>query len=561
MKFVLKEYITLLKEDKELDALMIDLLFSINIIPISKPQKGRQYGVDISAVGIDPEDGKKKLFLIAVKQGNITRSNWDSGPVSVRQTLNEILDVYIPTILTKAQKSLPKKIILCTNGELEQTALVNWNSFINKHGERGATEFEFWGIDKISFLVDQHLIPEKLFPEELKTLFRKTLAFIDLPDYDMKHYYEAIENLFSKSHKSKKDIIKILRIVRVCFGVIIKWSVDIQNIKPALIASERTLLSTWNWLRKNNLLEENYAWDEYHILHQMKIKLGRDYFNKVREHFYVKHGLFQSGNQLEYSLTVWEHIGLLSSIALTEISEAEIYAEVQTEYSQTCYSNVNEYATALKGLIQYNPPSNYPEYDEHLIEISLALIVLFKSKEHEFASNWLRGIVSGLNDFYKIKKFIPLFRTDYEKLANIHMGNDISKPESSMLIPILMEWCVILNQLQSYELIKILVKENYPNVNLQIWFPDETSEDLLYHSDMSKRSGDTKCSIELYENMEEYRKEIIEERAMFFKEKDFSFFGTPFYYLGYLSSRHFRSNLFPIYWRQWVKLESTLLEL
>ena len=60
MNFLTSEYIALLKEDGELDALLIDVLISKGITPISKPQKGRQYGVDIAAIGKDV-DGKEKL--------------------------------------------------------------------------------------------------------------------------------------------------------------------------------------------------------------------------------------------------------------------------------------------------------------------------------------------------------------------------------------------------------------------------------------------------------------------------------------------------------------------
>ena len=116
MNFLTSEYLALLKEDGELDTLLIDILNSKGITPISKPQKGRQYGVDIAAIGKD-KDGVEKLFLITVKQGDIKRSTWDSGQNSVRQSLNEIRETYINTSLTTRQKKLPKIIILATNGK------------------------------------------------------------------------------------------------------------------------------------------------------------------------------------------------------------------------------------------------------------------------------------------------------------------------------------------------------------------------------------------------------------------------------------------------------------
>lgn len=552
MKFVLKEYLELLKEDGELDSLITDLLFSMNIIPISKPQRGRQFGVDISAIGID-SDGIKKVFLFAVKQGNITRNVWDSNPTSIRQTLNEILDVYIPKVLTKSQKALPQKIIVATNGVLEQTVQLNWNSYLDENSQSSKIEFDFWGIDKIAFHIDEYLLPEQIFPNDFKILLRKTLAFIDLADYDCNHYYSLLEKLFESKTVKKKEIVKVLRIVRVCFSVIHKWSKDTQNLKQSIIASERTLLLTWKWMRENDLLKNDYVLKEFYNIHSLKITIGREYFLKVREHLYVKHSLFKySRNQLEYSLTIWEQIGLLSSIALTEIAEGQIHLSTNKDYSSTCFSNVNEYVIGLKFLIVNNPPSKYPEYDEHLIEITLALILLHKAKEFEFAKNWIAGIITGLNDSFKLKNFIPLFRTDYEELANIHLGNGSSELHSSMLIPVLAEWSVILNEKGLYDLVKKLVSENYPQIDLQIWFPDSTSEDFLYTTNMSRKSGHTKCSIELYNDFEKYKTEMLKEKTLFYDEKEFTILSNYFYYLGYLSSRHYRSNLLPLYWREFL---------
>lgn len=113
MRLLLSEHINLLKEDKELDTLLTDLLLGMKFATISKPQRGRQFGVDISAIGIDPDDGVKKVFLFAVKQGNLTRTTWDGDVNAVRSTLNQIKDTFIPTSLTKSQKKASYKNNCC----------------------------------------------------------------------------------------------------------------------------------------------------------------------------------------------------------------------------------------------------------------------------------------------------------------------------------------------------------------------------------------------------------------------------------------------------------------
>ncbi|MCW8128509.1 hypothetical protein [Microbulbifer halophilus] len=131
MKLILREYLALLKESDELDALLPDLLLSMSISPISQPQKGvRQGGVDVAAVGKHPETGDKALFLFVVKQGDLGRRDWDSSEQSVRQSLNEVRDVYLHGHVKPEHKKLPKYIIVCTGGDLKQDTQQAWSGYI-----------------------------------------------------------------------------------------------------------------------------------------------------------------------------------------------------------------------------------------------------------------------------------------------------------------------------------------------------------------------------------------------------------------------------------------------
>ena len=93
MRLVIKDYLLLLKEKDELDLLLCDLLLQMGYVTDNRPETGnRQYGVDIHA------HNSKEVLLCVVKQGNIDRKNWDSGPNAVRQSINEIKDTYIELI-------------------------------------------------------------------------------------------------------------------------------------------------------------------------------------------------------------------------------------------------------------------------------------------------------------------------------------------------------------------------------------------------------------------------------------------------------------------------------
>ena len=64
MRLVLVEYLRMLRESGEFEILLPDLLLAMNIVPISKSQKGaRQAGVDLAAVG--PDDSSVKTLWLS----------------------------------------------------------------------------------------------------------------------------------------------------------------------------------------------------------------------------------------------------------------------------------------------------------------------------------------------------------------------------------------------------------------------------------------------------------------------------------------------------------------
>lgn len=554
MRFLINEYISLLKEDRELDTLITDLLIGMNVIPISKPQKGRQFGVDIAAVGIDPEDGLKKIFLIAIKQGNLTRTSWDSGVNAVRPTFNEILDTYISIFLTTVYQKLPKKIILCTNGHITQPVQPNYTLFVNENSKEDI-EFSFWGINEISKMVDEYLFTEKLFPSNLQSLLRKTLAFLDLADYDLRHFYLLIQEIFKEQEKQKQRILKRMRLMRMCLGILFKWSQDIDNLKPSFLAAERCVLLCWNWVQKGNHLDKKYVGQEFYQLHFLKREIGVVLFNKLSEHYRTQHSIHRySKNELEYSLTVWEHIGIVAVIGLAELKEVGFnYNNNNQEVAEFYFNSALYIIETLNDLIRVNPPSIYPQYDEHSIEISLALNLFLKTNRIEMAKDWLKRLAMGIQDAFVLTSFFPLFRKSFDKLVDIQHGLDKSKNESSMILPILIEFCVLLEDNETYETIKNFVNEHLPKINQQLWLPTEDTELLITIGDYSRDTGSVKHSLMIYENIDDYRKEMQEELELFSPDKEFKLNTLGFDILGHVASRHYRAQPLPYYWRKFIK--------
>ena len=554
MNFLTSEFIALLKEDGELDTLLIDILISKGITPISKPQKGRQYGVDIAAIGKD-EDGIEKLFLVTVKQGNITRSIWDSSPTSVRQSLNDIRETYVNISLTRSQKKLPKKIIVATNGELEQTVQTSWAQHTETY-KKDDIEYQFWGIDDITKMVSDNLLSERLFNSEMRSLLKKTLAFLELKDYDLGHYNRLVDQILIKPIKTKKPLLKRLKLLQICLSIVFKWAEDNGYIKSAIYAADKTIIKTYEWLNNQGHFKQKYVYLEFYEIHLLRRRIGIAYFNKVNNHYVIEHSLQRySHNQIEYSLTVWEEIGIIANIGLTEIEQYQyLYNPKNPDASSIHHNSAITIAETLIELINKNPPSHYPLYDDHIIDIAPALQFLYTTGFKEQCVKWLRTLVVGIHDAKILKDFFPLFNTDYENLVDYYIGTKKQDEKSSMLLTLLVDWSAILNNKEAYDDLKKILKLFDNKLNLQIWFPKPGTEEFYLGNDYSRKSGKVKHSIVLYDLIDDYQKEIKEELELFSTEKDFKTIRGGYDLIFNITSRYHRELPFPFFWRRLIKI-------
>lgn len=185
MRLIIKDYLLQLKEKDELDLLLCDLLFQMGYVTDNKPESGnRQYGVDIRA------HNEHEVLLCVVKQGKLDRRNWDSGPNAVRQSLNEIMDVYTGLISGKDRDKL-LHIAVVTNGMMDEALRPNWERYkaTNTLWDNINVQIDFWNVDKLVDEIQVHLFDEHLFSGEMQKLLRRALYFVDESDYHYKTAY------------------------------------------------------------------------------------------------------------------------------------------------------------------------------------------------------------------------------------------------------------------------------------------------------------------------------------------------------------------------------------
>lgn len=550
MKLVIREYISLLKESKELDKLLPDLLLTMGIEPISKPQIGvRQYGVDLAAVGTD-EDNIKKLFLFTIKQGDIGRSDWNSGVQAVRQSLDDIKDVYLESHIASEHKELQKKIVLCTGGDLKQDTLLNWTTYTSKNEVEGSVKYDFWGGDKLSLLIEEYMFSEQLLPTDLRTNLRKTLALLGDTDYNLSDYYALLEQILFQSDLAstkKNKIIKSFRLIHLCLNIVFSWSKHEGNLKPALLAGERTILLLWEFLRRNALTKNRALFTLFYEIYNTLINIYTEYFEKLQKHCHVQDGL--SGNEKQYiqeNLTIFEQLGIISTLGVMA------HFDAVARNDDIAKNNSQIILEATKALIENHMATNNPCFDSHAIEISTAILLLAEWGETEFVDIWIKKIINHIAFSYNMGRYFPIQSDSFDDLVALNISNAISKDKLmklSTLIPILAQWCVVLGLNETYSHIKKYVSKYFPKCTLQIWYPDDDTDKYIYSENAAFKSGAVDAPITLTDSIDEMKQMIQKIQKNTISSESLSSIEKGILALPILSSRHFRTPFMPFYWQ------------
>jgi hypothetical protein len=548
MRLMIKEYISSLREEGELDTFIKEILFIKKIIPLTNIIKGyRQYGVDIATIGKD-DDGNKKLFIITVKCGDISRKVWDGDQNAVRQSLDQIQETFI-SFLTPSQRRLPIKIVVATNGDMDQTIDLDWKGFVNKH-ETDNVKFEFWSLDTISDLVDEEIVTSSMFNPSQLSLFRKTLALIEDNDYNLSHFQSLLNSLLDeKELKSSRKVIKQFRLVNLLLNMLYKWCHDADNLRNAYLASEKVILLICPIVKKLTVDKAKHAIPEYSKILITRSNIAFSYVKKVKPEFEHKHGLsyYASAFAQDYPLICFEQIGILALVGLEHLHYANIFGDEKANIDY-CLKVVSEIHISLGNLIINNPASVFPQFDDHIVDITLLLQFYAQSKAFDDAHFYLNRLIHHIFDAYNnYNKFFPLFDTSYDQLSEFHFHGEHIPMTSSHLFPIIAEYSLAFGFYDLYAKIQQLCNEIWPDLKLIMWFPEENTEDTYYSSNVMHGNGSAIITT-FPENYVDYLSFINMDNEHLINGSQFPITNA-FPFLPLISSRHHRNLLFPVYWR------------
>jgi hypothetical protein len=565
MKLVIAEYLRSLKERDELDRLLPDLLVEMGFTPIAKPQTGnRQYGVDLAVRGnaLSPE-GNDELVLFVIKQGDIGREEWDSGGLqSVRQSINEIVDVYLKSHVELQDNGKDVKIIVATGGELKQTIQAAWSGYIATNVSHA--KIDFWGADRIAALIEKHLLDEFLMLDQDRKDMRRALALSGDSDYDRKDlhriFLRALDltpkgELVVGTVKTGKALIKAIRAVNLAAQMFASWSVEDGDARLGILGIERALLWTFHRIQLAKESERSKAIAEaYSPIWIGYFKATSRYCNKVHRHFHVEDALLgYHSDGSEHSLVAFEQIGLLASVGL-----AFLLVQIKDDAIKDQHNEIaSAIAHSIVAFVSKNGICSSPCLDRHSQDITLAMMLLILTGNGDDAKGWLRMLVRNVDYAFKAKRFVPISTDLLDDLveAGGWLGGttDARLMQTSWMLATLAGWAALLGDDDCYDAIFRGARADYPETCIQLWHADQDVYRHMYFNAAHSKCGLSEAPIVLPATTEEWRVHmrliLASEHSKFVDDSVATQSGIP---LDIIAWRHFSTPIPPVVWYQLV---------
>ena len=550
MKMILREYLASLRERGELDVILPDLLSQLGLNVFSRPGRGtRQDGVDVAAVG-KIGNQPEKVYLFSVKAGDLTRKEWDGNAIqSLRPSLNEILDAYIPTRLPVEHRGKEIAICICVGGDIREQVRQPLEGFIEQN-TKGNISFEKWNGDHLASLIQTRFLRASLLPLHARSLLRKSLALIDEPEAAYKHFSALIRILASTETFGDTKRVRAIRQINICLWILFAWSRDAKNMESAYRSSELALLCTWRITnqyvgKKNKTARAIHS--TFNSILACHEKTYTDYLAKcVTPHLNKRHGLssaVRGSNSLDINLKLFDVLGRLAMHGIWSYWGAEMAQEQQPQIENQCREACQASAAGIRMLIENNPALLLPIKDEQAIDVGIAAIVLATDPDSsEYLRSWLTELASRSVLAYRSHGNYPCNQNVYHELLEHPQSQDDQYRErvtqGSILYPLIATLAALFDYDELYENIGKWKHEHWTHCNFQYWYPDDLSEAHIYAN--TETHGTILSNIGVDRTKHELLAQVFQEcdHSSFFQELSavkFSYFP-----LVLMACRHYR---------------------
>lgn len=469
MRLIIKDYLLCLREKDELDLLLCDLLPQMGYATDSQPKTGsRQYGVDIRA------HNDEEILLCVVKQGNMDRRIWSADPNAVRQSLEDIRDVYM-RFLRSELRGKRLHIAVVSNGVIEETVYPNWTGYVDSNVEWDGVpvQLEFWDINMLVLMVQEHLLNECMFEEAMRSQLRKALYFVEEGDYPNRYFEQIINGILDAApwDDSGKKLEKQLAGLYLVSQMIAHYAAEANLFKIAVMVSEYLLLRYWNALLTHNCLEKHR-----HVLWLCKyLKM----YEKWNQKYYAATSVcaetatrFPGCDSVEQRILLYELLGYWTSYAY--------WLSFAYKHDRVAQKSCRQVCDSIVGLLNHYPQLFYPPYDGHIAIISMVFRLLLRFRRREEVCALVQRLCNTVAYNYVLYQKYPVPDDCYETAVNLSLGLPVPSYQCSAFWGTMLEWIAVLGQNKLYENLLPFFQEKLQKVTHCVWFLRAEEESAFY---------------------------------------------------------------------------------
>ena len=519
MKLIIKEYLAALRERGELDAIIPDMLSQLGLHVFSEPTRGTtQRGVDVAAEGkIQLSDGNsyEGIFLLSIKAGNLTRSEWDTGPQALRPSLNEILDSYIPHNLTDKQRLRHIYICFCIGGVVVENVRDLVAGFIATN-TRSNIFFLEWNGDILADMINRGLLSDEVIASDAKMFLRKSIAMLESSEISYRYFNNFLQNLVG-ANPTKKERKRLVLQINLSLWILWAWGRNEKALETVYLSAELGLLYSWHLLRKGREGERDLFLKTLYVYQC----ICYDYLQtNVLPYTNVLHCLSLASkprNAVDVNIKMFDILGRLCLAAIWELLALQGLgenAEASKQIRDKIYSLIN-HAVAL---LNNNPSLLSPVKDDFSLEVNmLCLLLLTRGDSCQSIGIYLKNLTSQIQYALHCKLLYPCIYDDYADFLNIqNIRRDEHYREifedataGSILYPSLAFWAVLAQREDIFQQLIKMQREILPHCAFQLYYLNGEAEEKFYiNNDIQ---GVTLGSLNLQDGPQDFCAKIFNE--------------------------------------------------
>ncbi|GLO56911.1 MULTISPECIES: hypothetical protein [Pseudomonas] len=472
IQLVLSHYLSGLREREELDALLPDLLMAMGHWVESSPQVGvNQGGVDVLSTLTDA-DGAVEAFLYVIKFGNVSRSDFYSGQQAIQPSVRQAASEYIQNRLPAKLRRCKKTIVIVSNGELKQDAQSDYAALTKEVAEiNPLCSLDFWGINRLSPLIEQHLFDDALLLDRGKSDLRAALAGLEDTQASFSRFIRFVEDCVAapegaaegSANTRKKRFLKRAAAAAMGWAVLLVWGQTENNQKPGVLAGEYLLLRLWSEAITLDVQQDKQFLKRFETLARLHLSALNRYYDRIFPSLLnLRRVLRYRPDHVLYMDLACEELGRLGTASLL---------------AQAINAGESERALLHAQLISFisvHQGCRMPVYDGQAIDMSLAMAALFAKGDTANIRAVLGECVDRFSAALRERHFMPVDTDDLEDAMALHNGKEGHHGrffKTTTWIPLLGTVAAMLDDQKSLHKLSTRIVPQLKGVTMERWYP------------------------------------------------------------------------------------------